>query len=435
MKAASNILKLGLSVNSFSQAVWKLAIGLEIVLGEPSAVRSATISQEIGKLGLPFVCNMYGDASVLKYDGILLNSPSEQVDMLSWQALRLPVVPRSVLLHSEIVHLDLSGNYLVELPSDLNQLKCLKTLNVAENALLQLPDTLTELSNLETLIVAHNNLKVLPIESWDKLSKLKIIDSRFNMLQSVSVNAVETLTGLEMVELDGNLIPESELIAVHDVLRNRRAIEIETSSTPLEEISNCVTQPENPIEVYKPSESDEPVSVERMLSKPSHPIDLTNEGDSDHSVSHSTSGASNGGFVPFSNQSQSVIDLANEVMGVNDKDNGESELMAMEILPAAVIEADGSGGAVVTNDPGTDAWNKMKAYMASNDIQARRRVREENPQLWGEFVDANVTIHRSLGPCILCDAPNSHGLHQRLNALTMCWGCIGDLKARLHSSM
>ena len=86
----------------------------------------------------------------------------------------LSKVPEADYDLTESEHLDLSGNYLEELPTSINKLKNLKTLTLDNNQLrdLQFPHTICELSNLIMLSVSNNQLSVLP-SNIERLKELK----------------------------------------------------------------------------------------------------------------------------------------------------------------------------------------------------------------------------------------------------------------------
>ncbi|CAF1147726.1 unnamed protein product [Rotaria sp. Silwood1] len=75
-------------------------------------------------------------------------------------------------LSKSLLFLDLSYNYLRQLPSSIHNLKQLRTLLLLGNRIKILPDTICQLSKLETLWLGDNKLKELP----KTFSQLKHLD-------------------------------------------------------------------------------------------------------------------------------------------------------------------------------------------------------------------------------------------------------------------
>jgi len=79
----------------------------------------------------------------------------------------------------ELEELQLSGNYMKELPPSRNKIKDLKRLKLFLNQLRELPSCICELSNLAVLSVSNNQLSVLPsnIKHLKKLQNLYLSDN------------------------------------------------------------------------------------------------------------------------------------------------------------------------------------------------------------------------------------------------------------------
>ncbi|KAH9524593.1 hypothetical protein Btru_027277, partial [Bulinus truncatus] len=86
-------------------------------------------------------------------------------------------------LYSQFIYsLDLSGNHLSELPSELfSSLRNLKDLNVTYNKLESLPDEIAQCKQLMTLSLSENKLKSLPstLQNCHELSRLDISKNKF----------------------------------------------------------------------------------------------------------------------------------------------------------------------------------------------------------------------------------------------------------------
>jgi hypothetical protein len=80
-----------------------------------------------------------------------------------------------------IILLDLSRNYLFELPNNLSNLKKLNELDISNNNFEYLPESLFYLNNLTILKVNNNKLKIIPSEI-QSIQYLTFLDISFNHL-------------------------------------------------------------------------------------------------------------------------------------------------------------------------------------------------------------------------------------------------------------
>jgi len=422
MKAASTLLASELASHPSSLVTWQLVLALEVLFGDTSAARGESIARELALRGLPLACNSFGDAAVVEAGGTLASTPHVKHKHLSWKALRLQVFPRSVLLHSELMSLNLSGNQLVDLPSDLDRLQRLESLDVSENALMVLPDALVRLPNLVSLNVAHNNLASLPIAGWASLRKLTAVDCRYNMLVQITAPDVIAVRGLKELKLDGNAIPDDQMRAVALVLERRRLALRSTTNSRIDLTGES---------------ADAQIDLTNSDVDESAVDNIDTDGDEDKQVETRMPPPASGGGL-------SIIDLAND-LGVTVNSNavdaeeleqnpsapsGDGESAYQQALKYQLINAQPE----LPVTPGAVALNKLTEYMAANGLASRAAVRAASPSLWAEFASANVGVHSSLGGCVLCEAPNTDGQHQRLNAVTMCLDCIEDMTARLRST-
>jgi hypothetical protein len=91
---------------------------------------------------------------------------------------------QAYLLCSTLTNLDLSRNWLLELPAAIGSLSVLEHLNLSRNRLRTLPEEIGALQNLTTLSVLSNNLRPharsLPLEALAQMPKLRVLDLRFN---------------------------------------------------------------------------------------------------------------------------------------------------------------------------------------------------------------------------------------------------------------
>lgn len=422
MKAASTLLASELASHPSSLATWQLVLGLEVLFGDSSAARGESIARELALRGLPLACNSFGDAAVVEAGGTLASAPHVKHQHLSWKALRLQVFPRSVLLHCELMVLNLSGNHLVELPSDLDRLQRLESLDVSENALMVLPDALARLPNLVSLNVAHNNLASLPIAGWSSLRKLTTVDCRHNMLVQMAVPDMMAVRGLKELKLDGNAVPDDQVRAVALILERRRLAMRATTNSSIDLTGES---------------ADAQIDLTNSDADESGVANIATDGDEANQVEAVVP-------LPGSERGLSIIDLANDLGVTESSDTVDVE--DLEQNPSEPREDDGSAYQQALKHKETNAQpalpvtfgavalNKLTEYMAANGLASRAAVRGANPSLWAEFVSVSVSVHSSLGPCVLCESPNTDGQHQRLNAVTMCLDCIEDMTTRLRST-
>jgi hypothetical protein len=100
--------------------------------------------------------------------------------------------------------LDLSGNHLINIPSELGQLSSLQTLNLSSNHLISIPPELGQLSSLRMLDLSFNQLSGLPPE-LGQLSSLQTLDLSFNRWLSGLPPELSQLSSLQKLSLVANL--------------------------------------------------------------------------------------------------------------------------------------------------------------------------------------------------------------------------------------
>ncbi|XP_063235115.1 leucine-rich repeat protein soc-2 homolog [Bacillus rossius redtenbacheri] len=125
--------------------------------------------------------------------------------------------------------LNLSGNKLSELPTTIFSLKHLRVLNVSENRLSELPDDVGQLRTLEVLDLSTNGLQTLP-PSLEEARALHTLDVSGNGLGQLPecVRGLRNLVRLglsrnRLARFDGPLACCSRLVRL-DLSRNRLAV-------------------------------------------------------------------------------------------------------------------------------------------------------------------------------------------------------------------
>ncbi len=85
---------------------------------------------------------------------------------------------------NSLENLDLSGNRLTRLPSEINKLIQLKQLNLLLNSLTSIPNEIGDLKNLTYLGLHFNNLTSIP-SAIGNLTKLKVLELKDNNISSI----------------------------------------------------------------------------------------------------------------------------------------------------------------------------------------------------------------------------------------------------------
>ncbi|OHX66322.1 leucine-rich repeat domain-containing protein [Flammeovirga pacifica] len=111
--------------------------------------------------------------------------------------------------HPNIIQLNLSQNYLKELPKSLTHQKYLYELNLSYNRLKSLPHQMNEMKQLRVLNLRGNQLHHLDHNVKD-LDQLKVLNLSINQFKKIP-KVIYLLANLEELDLSGNIIDEKEI--------------------------------------------------------------------------------------------------------------------------------------------------------------------------------------------------------------------------------
>ncbi|CCI47513.1 unnamed protein product [Albugo candida] len=350
-----------------SKALWELVFRLEMMLGKKDSNRSKALVTSIQQAG---VCvDTFALAGLdAKHSDEKHVSPIDGIASLS----------RSTILFAfaNLQELQLSNNFLVELPSEISLLHRLVTLNIANNSLLALPPSLSQLSSLQTADFSYNNLWNISNVTWTKFHNLKCLDVRGNLLTHIpkSIGGIQSLVRLCV---KGNL---SNLTwhKVSPLLSMRMATE--RSHTHKLGID---------IDPRKPTLSA---------------LDAFTE--SNETTRKSENGRE---AVEESDEKES------ETMRESDEKSQTAESVEVTVTPTKRIEDD------------TESIESIQ--MKFDQIQAkyncsRAEIKKYDATLWTQFIKMCFPFEKSLGSCVLCGAKEEEICHQRLNTMVLCVSCI-----------
>ncbi|KAK4296726.1 hypothetical protein Pmani_030804 [Petrolisthes manimaculis] len=157
-----------------------------------------------------------------------LKEVPEKMEMLSQYSSeimlgmnKLVMLPPWIGKFHRLQFLDLQGNLLSDLPTDLASLLYLREINISSNRFEQLPACLYEMSQLEILCAADNQVKMLYVEGLSKLERLATLDLHNNNIDFVPP-LLGNMTQLRSLQLHGNpfRVPRRAILdkGTHEIL-------------------------------------------------------------------------------------------------------------------------------------------------------------------------------------------------------------------------
>lgn len=110
---------------------------------------------------------------------------------------------------SSLQDLHLNGNKLSEVPSVLNNVPMLKTLDLGENHIKNIDNTSFDLlTQMYGLRLTENNIGNISKGTFDKMISLKILNLSRNKIQRIDSGALDANTNLRAIRLDGNYLSD-----------------------------------------------------------------------------------------------------------------------------------------------------------------------------------------------------------------------------------
>ena len=121
---------------------------------------------------------------------------------LDLEGNKLTELPSEIGNLINLRELDLSNNRLLKLPSEIGQLVNLRDLHIRNSQLTELPREIGNLTNLETLYLTKNKLTELPSEIGN-LTNLHTLSLAYNKLTELP-EEISNLTGLQSLYIMSN---------------------------------------------------------------------------------------------------------------------------------------------------------------------------------------------------------------------------------------
>ncbi|TYZ58846.1 hypothetical protein PybrP1_000482 [[Pythium] brassicae (nom. inval.)] len=391
-----------LKADPLSVEAWSLVVGMEILFGETGARadgtdRTSELVAEMAKRELTLRANAFNDVELLgrangSSSALLAAVTTTSAPFHSWGLRR---VPNAVLMMDDLVSLDLSSNFLVELPAAIGRLVKLEVLNVSQNALLELPASLSQLSALRVLDASHNNLRTVPAGLWVHLLALEQLDLSANVIAHLPAPPLARLHALRSLQVGDNLLAAENVAQIRALLGSRpedRCLDTEASAAP--------------IGVADATRSTE-LSLERdsgVVSGEAPVIDADTRGSSDATGGSASEAISVEDAEAAALESETPTSAEELMTTASGAASDERALRAQEAAMAAAF------------------FDRFERFLSENRL-TRAEVKQRHPALWGKFVQSQLMQCWGLGSCIMCDEPND-GRNQRYNTMVLCPTCV-----------
>ncbi len=162
---------------------------------------------------------LFGKIRVDEFENLFnIISKLDQIDEMYVRSPQRILFDRGYVLDSGyITHLNIFNLEISVLPSNLDSLKRLTSLDLEKNKFEIFPDGLEKLVSLESLNISENKLQGLP-HSVGKLTKLKSLQLYDNEI-SILPNNLSLLKNLEYLDLRGNKLNDTSLDVIYQLTK------------------------------------------------------------------------------------------------------------------------------------------------------------------------------------------------------------------------
>ncbi|XP_066963781.1 LOW QUALITY PROTEIN: leucine-rich repeat-containing protein 40-like [Macrobrachium rosenbergii] len=140
----------------------------------------------------------------------VLTQVPEKLEMLSGHVSeimlpnnRLTLIPSWFGKFQRLQFLDVQGNQLSDLPTDLAELLHLREINISANRFEQIPACVYEMKQLEILMAADNKITTMYVDGLSKLERIAVLDLHNNSIDFIPP-LLGNMTQLKNLQLDGN---------------------------------------------------------------------------------------------------------------------------------------------------------------------------------------------------------------------------------------
>ncbi|XP_069988037.1 leucine-rich repeat-containing protein 40-like isoform X3 [Penaeus vannamei] len=156
-----------------------------------------------------------------------LETLSRHVSEIMLGMNKLTSIPAFFGTFQRLQFLDVQGNQLTDLPTDLAQCLYLREINISANRFEQLPACVYEMAQLEILFAGDNKITSIYVEGLSKLKRIATLDLHNNNIDFVPP-LLGNMTQLRTLQLEGNAfrVPRTAILAkgtreILDYLRTR----------------------------------------------------------------------------------------------------------------------------------------------------------------------------------------------------------------------
>nr|CAD7459546.1 unnamed protein product [Timema tahoe] len=121
----------------------------------------------------------------------------------------LSIHPEALKNCSSLQDLHLNGNKLLEVPTTLNDVPLLKTLDLGENHIIDITNTsLNGMQHIYGLRLTENNIGNLTKGVFEKMTALQILNLSRNKIYKVEPGAFDSNMNLQAIRMDGNYLTD-----------------------------------------------------------------------------------------------------------------------------------------------------------------------------------------------------------------------------------